>query len=284
MKKISVLIIALSALMLLSSCSSINEIDERKVKDVSDKITEVIIDSVGKESAEKKESFNIAAENLNTLNIESTVGDIDITTHESTEATIQLKVIAKSNSKENAEKLIEEFDYKIEENSNSINIDTTFEDDNLFDNSNIQTELTISLPKNINSFIISLNVGEVHVVNSEGSFKIESNVGNISVESSKGTYELSTDVGDIVVLNSTAEGDCDFHTNTGNIELSLGDISNANIISALTNVGDVELKIPESSDYEATVKEFMKDERTESNGSKKTKIELESNVGEISFN
>lgn len=284
MKKISVLIIALSALMLLSSCSSINEIDERKVKDVSDKITEVIIDSVGKESAEKKESFNIAAENLNTLNIESTVGDIDITTHESTEATIQLKVIAKSNSKENAEKLIEEFDYKIEENSNSINIDTTFEDDNLFDNSNIQTELTISLPKNINSFIISLNVGEVHVVNSEGSFKIESNVGNISVESSKGTYQLSTDVGDIVVLNSTAEGDCDFHTNTGNIELSLGDISNANIISALTNVGDVELKIPESSDYEATVKEFMKDERTESNGSKKTKIELESNVGEISFN
>lgn len=284
MKKLSSILIVLSALILLSSCSSINEVDEKAVKDVSDKITEAIINSVGKENAEKQESFNIAAENLNTLNIKSTVGDIDIQTHESTEAVISLKVTAKSNSKENAEKLIEEFSYSVKENSNSIDVDTTFEDNKLLDNSNIQTKLTISLPKNINNFDISLNVGEINVINNEGTFEINNNVGNITVENSNGSYELTTNVGDITLINSTASGTSHFKTNTGNVEISFNDISNAEKITANTDVGDIELNIPGDSSYEAVINEFMKDEKTETNGSKQTKLELKAGVGKIDFN
>lgn len=284
MKKFSIKLIALSTLILLTSCSSINEVDEKAVKDVSDKITKAIINSVGKESAEKQESFNIEAGHLNTLNIESSVGDINIKTHESTEVTISLNITAKSNSKENAEILIDEFKYNVEENSNSIDIDTTFEDDKLFDNSNIQTELTISIPKNINNFVISLNVGDINITNNEGSFKIKNNVGNITFENSMGTYDLNTDVGDITLINSTASGTSEFNSNTGNVEISFTDISNAEDIKASTGVGDIKLSVPQDSNYEAVINEFMKDERTESNGSNQTKIELKTGVGSIDFN
>lgn len=283
MKKLSSILIVLSALILLSSCTSINEVDEKAVKDVSDKITEAIINSVGKDSAEKQESFNIAAGHLNTLNIESSVGDINIKTHESTEAIISLNIIAKSSSKENAQKLIDEFGFSVDENSNSIDINTTFEDDKLLDKSNIQTELTISLPKNINNFTISLNVGDIDIINNEGNFEINNNVGNINIENAAGSYDLNTDVGDITLVNSIASGTSNFNCTTGDLEISFSDISNSDNIKATSNVGEIEFTVPDDSSYEAKITEFMKDERTEANGSKQTKIELKTDVGSITF-
>jgi len=283
MKKLSSILIVITALLLLSSCTSFNEVDENAVKDVSDKITEAIINTVGKDSVEKQESFNMAAESLNSLNIESSVGDITIKTHESTEAIISLNIIAKSSSKENAQKLIDEFSYKVDENLNSINIDTTFEDDKLLDNSNIQTELTISLPKNINNFTISLNVGDIDIINNEGNFEINNNVGDINIENAAGSYDLSTNVGNITLINSIASGTSNFNSNTGDLEVSFSDISNSDNIKANLNVGEIKFTVPDDSSYEAVINEFMKDERTEVNGSKKTKIELKTDVGNITF-
>lgn len=283
MKKLSSILIVITALLLLSSCTSFNEVDENAVKDVSDKITEAIINTVGKDSVEKQESFNMAAESLNSLNIESSVGDITIKTHESTEAIISLNIIAKSSSKENAQKLIDEFSYKVDENLNSINIDTTFEDDKLLDNSNIQTELTISIPKNINNFTISLNVGDIDIINNEGSFEINNNVGDINIENAAGSYDLSTNVGNITLINSIASGTSTFNSNTGDLEVSFSDISNSDNIKASLNVGEIKFTVPDDSNYEAVINEFMKDERTEVNGSKKTKIELKTDVGSINF-
>lgn len=283
MKKLSSILVVLTALILLSSCTSLNEVDEKAVKDVSDKITETIINSIGRESVEKQESFNIAAESLNTLNIESYVGDISIKTHESTEAIISLNIIAKSKSKEEAQELIDEFNYRVEENLNSIDIDTTFEDDKLLDNSTIQTELTISLPKNINNFKISLNVGDIDIINNEGNFEINNNVGDIIIENAAGSYDLDTNVGTITLINSLASGTSNFKCNTGDIEVSFRDISNANSIEVITNVGEIVFTVPSDSSYEAVINEFMKDERVEVNGSKQTKIELKTDVGSITF-
>lgn len=283
MKKLSSILVVLTALILLSSCNSLNEVDEKAVKDVSDKITETIINSIGRESVEKQESFNIAAESLNTLNIESYVGDISIKTHESTEAIISLNIIAKSKSKEKAQELIDEFNYRVEENLNSIDIDTTFEDDKLLDNSTIQTELTISLPKNINNFKISLSVGDIDIINNEGNFEINNNVGDIIIENAAGSYDLDTNVGTITLINSLASGTSKFKCNTGDIEVSFRDISNANSIEVITNVGEIVFTVPSDSSYEAVINEFMKDERIEVNGSKQTKIELKTDVGSITF-
>ena len=95
MNKIRSLLLIGLVVLLLSGCSSINKVDEEKVKDVSDKITETIINTVGNQKAERHESHTINAENLNTLNIKSSVGEIKINTHESKDAIIDLNITAK---------------------------------------------------------------------------------------------------------------------------------------------------------------------------------------------
>jgi hypothetical protein len=302
MRKLNVIIIIISLLILMTSCSSINEVDEKAVKDVTEKITEALINSFGKEAAKKEESFTMEAGSLSTLNIDSSVGDIKIETNDSNEAVINLKITAKSSSKEASEKLIEDFDYKVEERSNSIYIRTVYDNDKLRNNGSLTTDLTISIPKNIRNikvslnvgdidisnaqddFVIHNNVGDISISNAQGNFVIDTNVGNIEIKDSKGSYDLLTDVGNIVLVDSIASESSEFDANTGDIELSFTDISNSEAIKAHTGVGDIKLVLPHDSSYNAVINEFMKDERVESKGSGQTKIELETNVGDIDFN
>lgn len=283
MKKIVILLLIILAVLSLSGCSSINEVDEDKVKDVSDKITEAIINTVGKSEANRQESHTINSGSLNTLNINSSVGDIKIDTHESSDALIGVNIIAKSGSKEKSEQLVEDFSYTVEENLDSIDIDTTYKDKALEDY-NISTELSITVPKNITNIIISLNVGNVHIKNINGKFEIDDNVGNIIVENSQGSYNLKTNVGEINLYSSAADEISEFITNTGDMKLSFNDISNADSIKTVTDVGDIDITVPDNSSYEAVINEFMEKERTESNGDKRTKFEIKTGVGSINFN
>ncbi len=283
MKKIKALILIVLAVLLLNGCASINEVDEDKVKDVTDKITEAIIDSVGKEKAERQESHTINAEDFDTLKISSSVGDITISSHDSPDAVINLNIAAHTGSKEKSEQLIEEFIYSVEENMNSINIDTAFKKLNMDDN-NVSTDLSINVPKNIENIIISLNVGDVHIKNINGNYEIENNVGDISIENSAASYNIKTNVGEINLTDAAAVNNSEFITNTGDIKISLNDITNAAKIKAAADVGDIGISIPDDSSYEAVINEFMEKERTESNKDKQTKIEIKTGVGSITFN
>lgn len=148
MKKIINSLLIILYVLLLSGCSSIGKVDENKVKDVSDKITQALVDTVGKSEANKQESHTVNAESLNTLNINSSVGDIIIDTHKSSEALIGINIVAKSDSKEKSNQLIEDFSYTVKENNNSVDIDTSY-NDRSSDGYNISTELSITVPENI---------------------------------------------------------------------------------------------------------------------------------------
>lgn len=285
MKRIISLLLIILVTISLIGCKSINEVDEDKVKDVSDKITEVIIDSMGKEKAERQESHTINAENLNTFNIKSSVGDINIKTHESNDAIINLNISAHSSSKDKSQELVDEFNYSVEENFNSIDIDTTFKDkDKILEDKNVSTDLIISVPTNIENIIISLNVGDVYIKNVNGKFEVSNNVGEISIENSNASYDIKTNVGEIILSESVAIERSEFVTNTGDIRLSFSDIKDAESIKAVTDVGDIEITIPDDSSYEAEINEFMEKERTESNKDRRTKIEIKTGVGSIDFN
>lgn len=285
MKKIISLLLIVLVTISLIGCTSINEVDEDKVKDVSDKITEVIIDSMGKEKAERQESHTINAENLNTLNIKSSVGDINIKTHESNDAIINLNISAHSSSKEKSKELVDDFNYSVEENFNSIDIDTTFKDkDKILEDKNVSTDLIISVPVKIENIIISLNVGDVYIKNINGKFEISNNVGEIKIENSNASYDIKTNVGEIILSEAAAIGKSEFITNTGDIKLSFSDITNAESIKAATDVGDIDITVPDDSSYEAEINEFMEKERTQSNKDKHTKIEIKTGVGSIDFN
>lgn len=283
MKKIGILLLILLTVSSLGGCSSVNEVDEDKVKDVSDKITEAIINTVGKSEATRQESHTINAGNLNTLNISSSVGDINIDTHESNDALININIAAKSGSKEKSEQLVKDFSYTVEDGSDAIDIDTTYKDTKLED-FNVSTELSITVPENIDSIIISLNVGTINIKNINGKFEVDNNVGDIIVKNSQGSYSLKTNIGEIDLYSNAADKNSDFVTNTGDIKLSFNDITNADSIKAVADVGDIDITVPDNSSYEAAINEFMEKERTESSGDRHTKLEIKTGVGSINFN
>ena len=283
MKKTASILLTIIVIMSLSGCTSNFKVDEDAVKEVSDKITETIIDTVGKEKAEKQESHTINSEGLTTLNIKSSVGNINIATHESQDAIININIASNSNSKEKAEQLIENFTYTAEKQFNSIVIDTSNQG-GLIGNDNIETDLDVFVPSNIEKIVIYLSVGDINIENINGKFETVCNVGDINIENSTGFYNLKTDVGDIVLTESTATEKSEFFTNTGDINLSLTDITNAVAVTAETGVGSIEMYLPENSSYKAVINEFMKDEKIESKGEGHTKINLKTGVGSIEFN
>jgi len=267
--------------LLLSSCASISKVDEDKVKDVTNKITEAIINTVGKEKAERQELHTINAKGIETLKINSSVGDISIYTHDSTDAVINLNIVSHSSSKEKSKQVVEEFTYSVKEIMKSINIDTTI--DKGINDTNISTDLSINIPNTIENIIISLNVGDIYIKNINGKYKIENNVGDIKIENSKASYDIKTNVGDIKLSDTGAIKNSEFNTNTGDIEISFNDITNADKIKAATDVGDINISVPDDSSYEAVMNEFMQKEKIESNKDKQTKIEIKTGVGNIDF-
>lgn len=281
MKKISIVLIVL--MLTLSGCMSVTEIDEDKVKDMSDLITETIINSVGKADAERRESHKIDAKNINKLNIESSVGDIFINKHNSSEATVDIYITAKSKTKEKAQQLVESFNYTLNENWNTLNINTKQEGSSVLEIDNLQTELTINIPQNIDNFVISLNVGEIIINNIDGNYEINNNVGGIEINNSTGTFNLKADVGEIVLENCIPSNKTNLYTNTGDIKAIFADITKAKTITAETGVGDIDMSTPDNSSYEAEINEFMKDKTVISKGDKDTKIQLTTNVGGINF-
>lgn len=279
-KVISILIILM---LTLSGCVSMTEVDEDKVKDISDKITEKIIDSVGKERALIKESHEIESKSINKLDIKSSVGDIFISTHDSSETLIDISITAKSESKEKAQQLADSFSYSVQEKWDTIEIDTEQEDSNILDSDNIQTKLIITIPKDIESFVISLNVGEININNTDGDFQINNNVGNIEINNSVGSFSLKSDVGEVILDNCTPLSKTELKTNTGDIKAMFTDISKARTIKVETGVGDIEISTPDNSSYEAEIDEFMQDKVVVNKGSMDTKIELKTGVGDIIF-
>lgn len=281
MKKVISLVLVTA--VLLSGCSSITKVDEDKVKDVSDKITEAIIDNVGKEKAKRQESHTMNAKDLSLLDIKSTVGNININTHDSNEAVVVIDITAQASSKDKAQKLVDEFVYTVNEESNSIVVDTSYKDISL-NGENITTDLSITVPKHMESITLSLNVGDIDIKNINGKYEIVNNVGEITIENAQASYNIKTDVGDIDLINVAAVDGSKFKANTGEIKISLEDISDANTIEAETGVGDIDISVPDDSSYKAVINEFMEKERIETNKDEKTEIIITTGVGDIKFN
>lgn len=283
MKKTALLLITAS-LILTSGCTSNFKVNEDAVKEVSDKITKTIIDTVGEEKTEKTETLTFNGAGLNKINIDSSVGDIIIKSHESQEAIVNITITAKAGSKQKAEELLEGYTYTQEKNQYSIDIDTSTDGIDFMDGNHIETSMEIFLPSNVENTEIKLNVGDIDIDGINGSFDIYSNVGDIKIQNGEGFCNLKTDVGDIIISNIAMTKSSEFSVNTGDIEINPADISNADEVTAEAQVGSIQMNVPEDSGYQATIEEFMEDKRTLSEGDGKTEINLKTNVGDVEFN
>ena len=280
MKKL--ICILLIIITLSTSCTSLLKVDEDKVKDVSDLVTDTLINTVGKEKAEKKESHTVESADLNTINLNSSVGEISILSHQSNDVIINISITAKAGSKKKAKEIIENYNYTIKTEGKSILVDTSFDDP--LSSINLITDFLIYLPSTINNIEVSTNVGDVNLSGVSGNIQLNNNVGEITIDKSEGSYNIKVDVGAIVLKDCTAIGNSEFKSNTGEIDMSFSNISKAVSIIAETGVGDIQLSINDDSGYHATIKEFMKDERIETKNDQGTNINLTTGVGEIDFN
>ncbi|HKM00689.1 MAG TPA: hypothetical protein VJ083_01405 [Sedimentibacter sp.] len=277
------LICILLIIMILStSCTSLLKVDEDKVKDVSDLVTDALINTVGQEKTEKKESHTVESADVNTINLNSSVGDISITSHQSDDTIINISITAKAGSKEKAEEIIENYKYTVKTEGNSIVVDTSFNEP--LSGISLITDLVIYIPSSIKDIEVSTNVGDVHLSGISSNFQIDNNVGEITIDKSEGSYNIKVGVGAIVLKDCTAIGNSEFKSNTGEIDMSFSNISKAVSIIAETGVGDIQMSINDDSGYHATINEFMKDERIETKNDQGTNINLTTGVGEIDFN
>lgn len=283
MKKTASLLIIILLFTSFTGCTSDFNVNEVVVKDISDKITQTVIDTIERNiKAEKLETHNLDAINCNKLTIKSQIGDINITTHDTNEVLIDINIKIKSNTEKRAEELLQNYKYIIETNKNAIDIDTTAFNGKL-DSDDIIVDLNIKIPSYIDNIIISSNVGDINIDSINNKINIISNVSDLNIKNSNALYNIKTDVGNINLENSLISGESKFYLNVGDISISTSDISNAQSISAETQVGDIEMSLPKDSNYEANIHEFMKKPRIKLYGNGKTKINLIANVGSIEF-
>lgn len=281
-RKINALIIMLSFTM-MTGCTSDFKVDEQAVEKISDKVTSTVMGNLGKEKAEKIESQNINGDKLENLVIENSVGDIYITTHDSSEIIVDTTIKTSSSTKESAEKLLRETTYSVESRWNDLVIDASQINRTYGEAENAAIDLNIKLPSNIGKIYINNNVGNLKIENYDGKIVCKINVGNIDILNSNSSYSLTTDVGDINLTNCLMFDKSDFYTNTGNVVITADDISDAKVIEADVQVGDISLTLPSDSSYQSTIKSFMENELKETKGNGNTKISLNSKVGEVNF-
>lgn len=273
--------ILLMILILSTGCTSFLTVDEDKVKDVSDKVTDILINTMGQEKAEKHESHTIESSDKNTLSIKGTVGDINISSHQAEQTIINIIIRAKSGSKDKSNDIIQNYTYTINADTSSISVDTSFKE--AYKDINLTVDLDIYIPANITSIELSTNVGNIHLSEISGNIQTNNNVGDFTADKSEGSYIIKSNVGKIMLNDCIAFGNSEFITNTGEIELSLTDISKAVSIIAKTDVGNIDMSLKGDSAYHATINEFMKDERIQTKHDQGTNINLTSGVGKVNF-
>lgn len=279
MRKIICLLIVI--MIMTTGCASLYKVDEDKVKDVSDIITDALINTVGQEKSEKKKSHTVESSDKNSLSIISSVGDISVVSHQSDDTIVEINITSRAGSKNKAEEIIENYTYTIKEENNTIEVDTSFEKP--VSGVNLAIELVIYIPATIKDVKVSTNVGDVHISGIIGNIDLKNNVGEITLDKTKGSYNINVDVGGIILSDCIAVGNSQFKTNTGEIDVSFTDISGATNISAETGVGNIEMSLNDDAAYHAVINEFMKDERIETKNDQHTNISLTTGVGEIDF-
>lgn len=279
MKKIICLLLLI--MPTLTGCSSLFRVDEDLVKDVTDKVTHALINTVGQEKAERQESHTIDSKDKKTLSLNNSVGDISIVTHQSDDTIINLNITSKAGAKEKAEEILDNYTYRVDTEGDQIIVDTSIHE--LETGISMTVDLLVYIPENINNIRVESNVGSVQIKGASANLEIDNNVGDIIADNIKGSYNLKVDVGEILLRDCSAAGSSDFKANTGDINITFSDISEAASITAETGVGDIEMSLNEDAGYHAVINEFMKDERIERKNNEYTAILLTSGVGEINL-
>lgn len=268
------------------------------------------IDKYGWSNAKYKlsstESKTIKANDLISLTIDCELADINLIGEETSEVSIDIKVEAGAESEELAKELLNKYTYTAEIKNGTLVIDTKV-DRNLLNgnddderNKYIAVYLDVQVPKDIEHMDISSNMGNITARELTGNLKIKSDMGdikvsrctgphnidvsmgNIELKECNGSYDISTNMGSIYLDDCAFSSDSRFEVDMGDMDLRASSISDADSITSNVSMGDISLKVPANSDYNADINRIS-DSTQLSNGSGKTKITLDAKSGNVDF-
>jgi DUF4097 and DUF4098 domain-containing protein YvlB len=185
-------------------------------------------------------------------------GAITVTGGEFSECTLTAKIITKADTEENARKLSDLVEVKLEETAEGAAV--VIDKPGKLKDKYVVVELDISLPSDT-SLNLKTHNGAIHVVNIEGNIDAGTHNGAINAKDVGGDGSLTTHNGQIVCSNvkgalklkthngsvdcDGASGDIDARTHNGHAKIDYSDTADAVIIGHIeTHNGSITLKAP----------------------------------------
>jgi len=115
-------------------------------------------------------------------------------------------------------------------------------------------------------------------------FNLHSGVGDISVSDITGSIEANSGVGNIELDNIVFIKKSIMKAGTGNAEVGVKNLSNAEEISIETGVGDIHINIPQDSSYDIDTKAFMEEAINDTVNGGGALIKAKASMGRVSIN
>ena len=178
-----------------------------------------------------------------TLDVHTNVGSIKVTGGDFTDCSVTAKILAKAATEEQAQKLAEETEIKLEPVGDKLKIKV--ERPPKTDKEAICVSFDITVPRQT-ALNLKANVGELKVDNITEPIEAVTNVGKITCKEIAGRVELTTNIGEVkVVYAKDAPAACNVKilTSVGEIDFAGPDNLSAEV-HASANVGSIETSLP----------------------------------------
>lgn len=211
-----------------------------------------------------------------TLHLQNNVGEITITGADVTECDVTATITAKAMTEEEAEKLAEEVQIKLEPSDNKLYI--RVEKPARMSKRSITIDFNITVPKQT-ALKLATNVGEIHISNTTEPIEAETNVGVITCRQISGDTDLTTNVGEIkVVYSKTAPIACNANikTDIGKIDFTAPPDLSAQV-NVSVNIGSIQTDLP------LTIKGKINKSLNGTIGKGEGKVILKTNIGSINI-
>ena len=231
------------------------------------------IDDSCKAKYEKTQNLSAPLAPGQTLELQNNVGKIIIIGSDVENCNVTAVITAKAETEEQAQKLAEEVQIKLQSNDDKLNIKIEQPADK---SKHLTIDLNITVPKET-ALQLAADVGEINISNITKSIKAETDVGAITCTEITGDLDINTDVGEVkIIYSKAAAGACN-----ANIETDVGEISFtappdfSARVDFSTNLGTIETDLP------LNIKGMLGKQTNGTVGNGEGRITLKTNIGSI---
>ena len=188
-------------------------------------------------SAEAEESETLQVDGAVTLKVVDDAGDVTITGADVEEVTVNVTKTGYGRNQAQAEEVLGNIKYEIEQKGNSITLTFKYPKSNTNINQNVDFVVTVPFETSVN---VDAAFGELNISGIQNDVALDNEFGNISVDKVDGALEVRTNSGQVNAISVKA-GSQDIEIYSGFGTITLDQVSGANI-TIESNSGKLDLE------------------------------------------